>query len=292
MWGNISRFAGDVFSAGKDFIGDIGKSIGVPSTPDIPMPYGPGGAADGSGLGQAQQIQSAINPGFEATKDTISHAEGTFNSELGTPDYSVRYGDTQGGTLDTSAPHPEDARPSPWGSPYSSAASGAYQFMPDTWKRINDGQNAPMTPENQDAGFETLLDERGFDTSKPFAEEAYKIAPEWASVPMRNGQSRYNQPVKNIGELDSFHRDRLAFHERERRNDVYQQRAGGLTAPGPATPSPEPSFVRPERNDYSVKAGDTLYSIARDRGVSVEELARANNIDDINLIHIGQELNI
>lgn len=294
MWGNITRFAGDVFSAGKGLVENIGKSIGgAPSSPQIDMPYGPGGAADGSGLGQAQQIQSQIDPGFEAAKDTISHAEGTFDSDINSPDYSKRYGDTGAGSLDTAAPHPEDARPSPWGSPYSSAASGAYQFMPDTWRRINDGENVPMTPANQDAGFETLLVERGFDTNRPFEEEAYKIAPEWASIPMKNGQSRYDQPVKDINELSSFHKDRLAHHERERRNDVYAQRANLFeTAPVPETPQLDATPVRPKEQDYSVEAGDTLYSIAKDRGISVEELARANDIDDISLIQIGQKLRI
>ncbi|WP_173916882.1 LysM peptidoglycan-binding domain-containing protein [Halobacillus sp. Marseille-Q1614] len=43
---------------------------------------------------------------------------------------------------------------------------------------------------------------------------------------------------------------------------------------------------------YTVKAGDTLYSIARSLGVTVQELTAANNITNPNLITIGQVLKI
>ena len=42
---------------------------------------------------------------------------------------------------------------------------------------------------------------------------------------------------------------------------------------------------------YAVRAGDTLSSIASDRGVTVNDLAKLNNIADINKIDIGQVLN-
>ncbi|AZN36085.1 peptidoglycan DD-metalloendopeptidase family protein [Iodobacter ciconiae] len=42
---------------------------------------------------------------------------------------------------------------------------------------------------------------------------------------------------------------------------------------------------------YQVKAGDTLYSIARNAGRSVGELQRLNQLND-NTIHVGQILNI
>ncbi|MDN7241607.1 LysM peptidoglycan-binding domain-containing protein [Planococcus sp. N028] len=41
---------------------------------------------------------------------------------------------------------------------------------------------------------------------------------------------------------------------------------------------------------YTVKAGDTLYSIAKKHGVTVEALAKANNITNYNLIRVGQVL--
>jgi len=42
---------------------------------------------------------------------------------------------------------------------------------------------------------------------------------------------------------------------------------------------------------YAVKAGDTLYRIAANNGVSVAELATANSIQNINYISVGQVLN-
>lgn len=41
---------------------------------------------------------------------------------------------------------------------------------------------------------------------------------------------------------------------------------------------------------YTVKAGDTLYSIARNYNVTVTALAKANNITNYNLIRVGQVL--
>lgn len=41
---------------------------------------------------------------------------------------------------------------------------------------------------------------------------------------------------------------------------------------------------------YTVKAGDTLAKIAKDKGVTVHELARANHIQDVNQIAVGQLL--
>lgn len=295
IFGGITRFAGDVWKKGEELGRNLTNMVsgGEPdiSTPAVPM--GPGGHSDGSGLGQAQQIQSTIKPSFEATKDTVSMAEGTFDHDAGRPDYSVRFSeDVGGGSLDVAKPHPNDARPSRYSS-RTSAASGAYQFMPDTWARVNDG-NVPMTPENQDSSFQTLLDERGFDLDKPFREEAHKIAPEWASVPMRNGQSRYNQPVKSIDTLDSFHQDRMAHHQDRARQDVYRQREEGFATPPTEAPAPAAeSVVAPPRvreEEYAVQGGDTAYGLARKHGMSVDELASLNNLDDASRIRVGQKL--
>ncbi|WP_294977022.1 LysM peptidoglycan-binding domain-containing protein, partial [uncultured Leuconostoc sp.] len=43
---------------------------------------------------------------------------------------------------------------------------------------------------------------------------------------------------------------------------------------------------------YAVKAGDTLYRIAANNGVSVAELATSNSIQNINYISVGQVLNL
>lgn len=46
----------------------------------------------------------------------------------------------------------------------------------------------------------------------------------------------------------------------------------------------------PTGKTYTVKSGDTLYSIARTYGVTVTALAKANNITNYNLIRVGQVL--
>ncbi len=43
---------------------------------------------------------------------------------------------------------------------------------------------------------------------------------------------------------------------------------------------------------YTVQSGDTLSQIARDNGISVEELAKFNNIEDPNYIEVGQYIQI
>ncbi|ANU10225.1 polysaccharide deacetylase [Planococcus antarcticus DSM 14505] len=48
----------------------------------------------------------------------------------------------------------------------------------------------------------------------------------------------------------------------------------------------------PVGNQYTVKAGDTLYSIAKKYNVTVAALAKANNIINYNLIQVGQVLTI
>lgn len=46
-----------------------------------------------------------------------------------------------------------------------------------------------------------------------------------------------------------------------------------------------------EENVYTVKAGDTLYSIARDKGTTVDELKKLNNLTS-NTLSVGQLLKI
>ncbi len=43
---------------------------------------------------------------------------------------------------------------------------------------------------------------------------------------------------------------------------------------------------------YIIQKGDTLYSIARSRGIDQKDLAAWNNIQDAGAIHIGQQLNL
>jgi muramidase (phage lysozyme) len=220
---NIRRFAGD--KLGGFFGGTNGASSVTPA-----IPQGPGGSTTGSGLGQVQQIQSTINPGERATLDTLARAEGTWDAQAGTPDYTMRFGDKPGqGSLDITAPHPRDVRGSRYGSGYRSNAAGAYQFLSDprghTWEEFNGGENAVMSPANQDAAAIRLIEQRtGYNFDEPFADQAHELSGTWASIPNRAGSSAYGQPVKDLQMLSDFHEGRLEHWEDEARRDVYRQR--------------------------------------------------------------------
>ena len=57
------------------------------------------------------------------------------------------------------------------------------------------------------------------------------------------------------------------------------------------TPSAPPAIQsQPAPQSYAVQAGDTLSSIARQRGVSVDEIANINKISNVNQIGVGQQL--
>jgi LysM repeat protein len=62
---------------------------------------------------------------------------------------------------------------------------------------------------------------------------------------------------------------------------------------GSATPAPQPppsTTPPPTSGNYTVRTGDTLSAIARRFGTTVAAIAQANNINNVNLIYIGQVL--
>ena len=178
----------------------------------------------------------ALNrPEFLALRDTISFAEGTWNKDTNAPGYSYRYGDARdsGGSLDITAPHPIEARPSPWGGSSGSNASGAFQYLDSTWTEMNDGNNVVMSPQNQDKVLHKTLTERiGYDFSKPFDQQVSSLAGTWASFPNAQGKSQYNQPVKDAEMLNDNYLQRLEYHRQNQTPSVPSNPPGGL---GPAT---------------------------------------------------------
>ena len=48
--------------------------------------------------------------------------------------------------------------------------------------------------------------------------------------------------------------------------------------------------LKSEVKIYFVQSGDTLFQIAHDHGIALDELAKANQIDNVDLIRVGQEL--
>jgi lipoprotein NlpD len=64
------------------------------------------------------------------------------------------------------------------------------------------------------------------------------------------------------------------------------------TAAKPLAVEPALAPVAPPPSSYTVKRGDTLYSIALELGIDYRDLARWNKLDDVTKIRIGQALRI
>ena len=136
---------------------------------------------------------NVISPQAAALLRVIRHAEGT----AGPQGYSTMFG---GGQFDPSKGHPDRVVKS---GGYSSAAAGAYQFMPDTWRGVSSKLKLPdFSPRSQDLGALQLIRARGVDPDQPLTPQSLnKLAPEWASLPTLKGTSYYGQPVKAVKEL-------------------------------------------------------------------------------------------
>lgn len=59
-----------------------------------------------------------------------------------------------------------------------------------------------------------------------------------------------------------------------------------------AAPEQLPAQTQPKREFYTVKPGDTLYSIALEHGLDYRELALWNGIDNPNALRAGQQLRV
>ena len=70
-----------------------------------------------------------------------------------------------------------------------------------------------FTPEEQDLQAVYLLDNRNALEPLLRGEDVGSVinmlAPEWASLPTRQGRSYYNQPVKDLSELKSYYGNRV-----------------------------------------------------------------------------------
>lgn len=67
-------------------------------------------------------------------------------------------------------------------------------------------------------------------------------------------------------------------------------KAAPVTTPVPAKPAPGAPESRPEF--YTVRAGDTLYSIALNHGLDHRDLAIWNGIDNRGTVRVGQQLRV
>ena len=154
----------------------------------------------------------AITPQRRALLNTIRYAEGTWKQ--GHEGYRTLYG---GGRFTSLAKHPEVVV----FKRYTSAAAGAYQFLPGTWKEAaNKLSLRSFKPHNQDQAALYLIDRRGVldqvDRQGLTRDVMAVLSKEWASFPSHNGLSAYGQPVKKATELANFYANNLKQLKRSR----------------------------------------------------------------------------
>ena len=147
-----------------------------------------------------------LTPERRALLNTIRYAEGTWKGgeDKG---YRIMYG---GGQFQDLSRHPERVVV----KRYASAAAGAYQFLPKTWKGVaQELMLNSFEPKHQDQAALHLAERRGaldeIDRQGLTKEAMAKLAPEWASFPTKAGRSAYGQPVKSHQELASFYSSNL-----------------------------------------------------------------------------------
>lgn len=163
-----------------------------------------------------------ITPERRALLNTIRYAEGTWigGSREG---YRVLYG---GGRFQSLDRHPEIVVR----KRYTSAAAGAYQFLPGTWgEAASKLRLSDFSPASQDQAALYLVEKRGalrsFEQQGLSAAVLARLSPEWASLPASHGGSYYGQPVKSRDELRQFFAAELV-RQKGSRSDLLASRAG------------------------------------------------------------------
>lgn len=127
-----------------------------------------------------------ISPNAQRWLNAISAAEGTMRD--GKRGYNIMFG---GGTFPSYERHPDTVI---HGGRHSSAAAGAYQFMPGTYGIVKRDLKLPdFSPSSQDRAALELIRRRGVDPDRdPLTpENVSKLSPEWAAFPTLQGRSYY-----------------------------------------------------------------------------------------------------
>lgn len=140
-----------------------------------------------------------VSPNARRWLNLISFAEGTYGKQG--PRYDITFGYRP---IKDLSKHPDQVVRS---GGYSSAAAGAYQFMPGTWQRASQAVKAPdFGPRSQDLAALQLMRWRGVDPDKaPISpENVAKLSGEWAAFPTLKGGSAYGQPSKSYEQLAKF----------------------------------------------------------------------------------------
>ena len=193
---SASLFCGVVLCAGASPVATA-TSLGSRNIPELKRAL----------LANAQeQGPYRLTPERRALLNTIRYAEGTW-TDGEDQGYRILYG---GGQFQDLSRHPERVVV----KRYSSAAAGAYQFLPSTWKGIaKELRLSSFEPKHQDQAALHLVKRRGalreIDNRGLTTAAMARLAPEWASFPTRSGRSAYGQPVKSHRELARFYTNNL-----------------------------------------------------------------------------------
>jgi muramidase (phage lysozyme) len=216
------------------------------------------------------------DPRVKALLDTISFAEGTSGPEGYRTMFTGKLFDTTRGWL-----HPDKVNT---GGGYSSTAAGRYQMLTPTYKMAARATGTTgFTPAEQDLQAVYLLDNRKALEPLLRGEDVGSVinmlAPEWASLPTRQGRSYYNQPVKDLSELKSYYGNRVvdAFKDgysgkgdlisvgqplASRMTGIVESR-GGDTAVQNIGPFGDSSVGRGHSGSSKRKAGDALLEMGK-----------------------------
>ena len=127
-----------------------------------------------------------ISPNAQRWLNAISAAEGTMRD--GKRGYNIMFG---GGTFPSYERHPDTVI---HGGRLSSAAAGAYQFMPGTYGTVKRDLKLPdFSPSSQDQAALELIRRRGVDPDRDqlTPQNVAKLSPEWAAFPTLQGRSYY-----------------------------------------------------------------------------------------------------
>ena len=183
-----------------------------------------------------------ITPQRRALLNTIRYAEGTWKQ--GKDGYRVLFG---GKLFRDLSRHPERTV-TRW--PYSSAAAGAYQFLPPTWRMAKKALRLrDFRPASQDQAALYLIQRRkalGLADRGRFTRElAHRLAPEWSSFPTHSGKSYHGQPVRSFISLQRFYNSNLASVRRGRPARVAVAPPPALPAQTTLTARPKPSGSHP-----------------------------------------------
>lgn len=184
-------------------------------TPNAPgahlLPRAAGRVAPATPAARTARGPYALTPERRALLNTIRYAEGTWKGGS-LQGYRILYG---GSTFASLSRHPRITVT----RRYTSAAAGAYQFLPQTWDeasarlRLKD-----FSPASQDQAALYLIERRGAlrDVDQRGLNTAVmeRLAREWASIPTANGVSHYGQPVKRADELQRFYQSNLSVQRR------------------------------------------------------------------------------